>query len=68
MVYIHNESNSDDQNTVTGYNLTCGGKNCRNVARHHLTLVLIKRSGWFCDSCSQSLQEDGLVESMLKVR
>jgi hypothetical protein len=68
MSYNQYQSNSDDQNSVTGYNLSCAGKNCKNIAKYQLMLVLIKRSGWFCENCRQSLQEDGLVESMLKVR
>jgi len=68
MEYNQYQSNSDDQITITEYNLSCAGKNCKNIAKYHLMLVLIKRSGWFCENCRQSLQEDGLVESMLKVR
>jgi hypothetical protein len=66
MTHIQTRSNSDNQNTVTGYNLSCAGKNCKNIAKYHLMLVLIKRSGWFCENCRQSLQEDGLVESVFK--
>jgi hypothetical protein len=66
MSYNQYQSNSDDQNSVTGYNLSCAGKNCKNITKHHLMLVLIKRSGWFCANCRQSLQEDGLVESVFK--
>jgi hypothetical protein len=45
MSYNQYQSNSDDQNSVTGYNLSCAGKNCKNITKHHLMLVLIKRSG-----------------------
>jgi hypothetical protein len=45
----------------------CAGRNCNNLARNFLTIVLIKQSGWFCEKCSQGLKEAGLVESEIDV-
>jgi hypothetical protein len=44
----------------------CAGRKCNNIAKHFLTIVLIKKSGWFCEKCKQSLQADDLVESIVK--
>ena len=66
---IHNQpiSNNNIHYDAKEYkHRTCAGKNCKNIAKHHLMLVLIKRSGWFCENCRQSLQEDGLVEFIFK--
>ena len=43
----------------------CAGRNCDNIAKNLLSIVLIKQSGWFCEKCSHSLQEDGLIESVI---
>lgn len=45
---------------------SCAGLRCNNIPIHYLKLAVIKRSGWFCKNCSQDLQKDGLVESILK--
>ena len=47
---------------------TCAGKNCNNVSMYLLTIVIIKQSGWFCSDCKKSLQEEGLVESIIYER
>ncbi len=65
MTNIQPESNSNDQNKVIGYNLSCAGNDCKNVPMHNLRLVLIKKSGWFCEDCTRYLQEEGLVESII---
>jgi hypothetical protein len=61
-----NPNNDISYETIEYKHRTCAGKNCKNIAKHHLMLVFIKRSGWFCENCRQSLQEDGLVESVFK--
>jgi len=40
----------------------CAGRNCRNVSTYFLKIVLVKKSGWFCDSCKQDLEDNGLVD------
>jgi hypothetical protein len=68
MEHTQTESNSNDPCTVIKYNFFCAGKNCKNVPMYNLKLVLIKRSGWFCENCTQDLQENGLVESITDKR
>ena len=56
--------NSDIDFKVQEYKV-CAGRNCNNIARYFLTIVLIKQSGWFCSQCKNSLQEDGLIEYVI---
>ena len=49
---------------LQGYK-TCAGRNCNNIARYLLSIVLIKQSGWFCEKCSHGLQEAGLIENVI---
>ena len=39
----------------------CAVKDCKNKAMNYLRLVYTSRWGWFCNSCRQSLSEEGLV-------
>jgi hypothetical protein len=59
----HNQSKSSNN---VFYELneykTCAGRFCNNAATHCLKIVLVKKSGWFCDSCRQDLEENGLVD------
>ena len=62
---IQTGPNSDNSYTVTKYNFSCAGKNCKNTPTYYLRLKLIKRQGWFCESCRQYLQKEGLVEYII---
>jgi hypothetical protein len=64
MTNIQYESNSSNRYNVSEYNLTCAGKNCKNIPTRFIRLVLIKRSGWFCQTCTQNLQKESLVEAI----
>ncbi len=60
--------NNDIQYEPTEYkHRTCAGLHCNNVPTHYLKIALIKKSGWFCDSCKQALEEDNLLESDLAI-
>jgi hypothetical protein len=64
MTHTKSESNSKNQYNNTTYNY-CAGKDCKNMPTHLLKLVLIKKTGLFCDSCLKYLQENNLIESVL---
>ncbi len=59
-------SNNNVHQQTTEYKITCAGVHCNNTPTNYLKLALIKKSGWFCESCKQDLQDDGLVESILE--
>ncbi len=59
------EPNSDISYNISKYNFCCAGKNCINILIHHIKLIIIKKSGWFCDSCKQYLQKEELIESII---
>jgi uncharacterized protein YkuJ len=40
---------------------TCAGKQCQRQGTQHLTVKYLHKSGWFCSSCKERLQADGLV-------
>ena len=61
---IQPESNSKNQYNNTAYNY-CSGKDCKNTPLHYIKLVLIKKTGFFCDTCANYLQENNLIESIL---
>jgi hypothetical protein len=61
---IQSESNSKNRYNNTTYNY-CAGKDCKNIPSHHLKLVLIKKSGWFCDKCRMDLEKDDLVQFVI---
>jgi hypothetical protein len=39
----------------------CFGKGCNNAAIHYITVVFIKKSGWFCNDCARFLKLNDLV-------
>ncbi len=41
---------------------TCAGRSCNNSGTHYLKIVLVKKSGWFCSTCKQDLEANGLVD------
>ena len=53
--------NSDNCNALHGYK-RCAGKGCSEPGIHHLKVLFINKSGWFCDKCKNSLVEDKLVD------
>jgi hypothetical protein len=42
---------------------TCAGRECNNIGKNHLMILFINKSGWFCDSCRDSLVNLKLVKS-----
>lgn len=69
MTNIPYDPNSKDQYNNRAYNY-CSGKGCNNIPSHYLKLVLIKKSGFFCETCADYLKDNNLIESVLdeKVR
>ena len=57
------DSNNNIQNKTTKFKTSCDGKDCNNAASYYLKIVLINKSGYFCDACKKSLETIGLVES-----
>lgn len=51
---------ASNQYGLEGYK-ECVGKECHNLAIHRLEVLHIKKIGWFCDQCKDSLIESGLV-------
>ena len=41
-----------DQNSVSE---RCSGRDCTNIAKNLLTILYIKKTGYFCDDCTQDL-------------
>lgn len=39
----------------------CAGKACSNPGIYYLKVLYLGKSGWFCNSCKDSLSADGLV-------
>ena len=65
----HNQPTSDNNihiENIEYKHKTCAGLRCNNVPTYYLKVALIKKSGWFCDTCRQNLQEDDLVEFIFK--
>jgi hypothetical protein len=40
----------------------CAGKECQNIGIHSLEVRYVHKKGWFCDSCTNNLVADNLVE------
>lgn len=39
----------------------CLGKGCNNTGIHYLTVILLKKSGWFCNDCAHFLKVNDLI-------
>jgi hypothetical protein len=39
----------------------CAGKECREKGLHYLEILYLNKSGWFCESCKDSLISNELV-------
>jgi hypothetical protein len=40
---------------------SCAGKHCPNEGKYPLTIIYLKKTGWFCDECKNELVESKLV-------
>lgn len=40
---------------------TCSGKDCSKPGKHYLKIIIIKKSGWFCDHCKKELELNSLI-------
>lgn len=61
-------SNIDNPNSNNNYNdriYNCAGNGCKNSPSHLLKLVLFKKFGYFCQSCTEYLKDNGLIDSVL---
>jgi hypothetical protein len=68
MSNIQSISDNKIQYDATEYkHKICAGLHCNNVPTHYLKIVLIKKSGWFCNSCKRALEDDNLLESDLAI-
>ena len=52
---------SIDQNWIVEYK-QCAGKDCPELGVHYLRIRFIKKCGWFCDSCRNTLLDDKLAD------
>jgi hypothetical protein len=39
----------------------CACIDCSRSAVHHLTIIYLNKTGWFCDQCRDTLISEGLV-------
>jgi hypothetical protein len=51
----------DTGNPLKIVNRTCAGKDCPNEGKYPLTIIYLKKNGWFCDECRNELVEGKLV-------
>lgn len=56
-------SNITIDNVSKKYN-NCAGKGCKNYGINPLKIVFIHKTGWFCNSCTQTLKKLELVEAI----
>ena len=54
-------SNNNIDNANKEYN-PCAGKSCDAYGKYQLKILYINKTGWFCDSCAQTLKKLKLVE------
>jgi len=44
----------------------CAGRGCSKKGVNHLKILFVNRSGWFCDSCKDTLVSNGLADEAIK--
>ncbi len=57
---------SSNVSYMTEEHKECFGRRCSNIGTNNLKIKYIKKYGWFCDSCKQYLQKEGLIEYIIK--
>ena len=55
-------SNNNAHYETTEYKYkTCAGKGCNNTGIHYLSIIYINKTGLFCETCKNELEQCGLV-------
>lgn len=50
-----------DSQTLSQEDNSCAAKGCSNVGAYRLRVLYLRKNGWFCSSCANSLRADGLI-------
>ena len=42
----------------------CAGNGCSKIGIHPVTIVYINKTGWFCESCKNLIEREGLADKL----
>lgn len=67
MVKTTGINQAHNEPTRQNLNFGCSGKECVKLGTRYLTIIFLKKSGWFCADCAAFLESNELLHNESKL-